>query len=128
MFVEKLKKEDFVQFIKEITNGKFFMISGLYDTTKLENYKVEDGKVTFNNTYIKFVFTDFNFTDSGRENRIVPQKEYSKRWLKFMYERFGEQYKSAFLAHRKELRSDALKNFASSYDENTKKYADELTK
>ena len=42
MFIEKLQKEDFVSFIKEITNGKFFMIDGLFNVDNIKNFKYED--------------------------------------------------------------------------------------
>ena len=128
MFIEKLQKEDFVSFIKEITNGKYFMIDGLFNVDSIKNFKYEDGVVSFKNRYLVFTFSDFSYRNSADVKRIIPQKEYNERWLRFMYLKFGDEYKKAFLFHRIQCKANAITDFASNYDKETKSYAERLSR
>ena len=149
MFVEKLKKEDIISFIKancvdnveyekakpgeseeykrlrEFSNDwKKQEIDRIYDTSRIKNYETKDGKISFEINSKKFTFTDFDFIQSG----VIKLKSYAldTDWLKFMASKFGDEYKKAFATHRQQEKEEYLKNESKKFDDYTKTCKDEL--
>jgi hypothetical protein len=75
MFIEKLNKSDIEEF---------------------ENRKINSFFLTNNNHDIYYSFISNN---DWSINRRYNEFEYDSRWLKFMYKKFGKQYKDQFIKH-----------------------------
>jgi len=127
MFVEQLSKEDIIEYITNYELPKYDdYMKNQYDFKAITNYKVSEGKITFRIRDKKFKFTDFDYTT----NYIIAcyNGVHSKRWLNFMYKRFGEEYKQAFLSFREREKIEVLKAAEKRFDEDTSKYGDVLGK
>lgn len=119
MFVEKLKSEDYMKFIYD----NLFNCSE-YSTAKILNYSVVIGngnnlpKATIDVQYYwqnhsffnaTLEFKDFNFkVKNASDSRYEETELYSKKWRKFLYSKFGEEYKTACNEHLKKDYEDNL--------------------
>lgn len=140
MFVEKLTKDELIQFItnnelkrnRENRNDEFpefedarqRELSRNFDFANISNYSVKNGKVSFKININKFVFTDFDYISPFMirlKANIV-----DKDWIRFMSDKFGDEYKTAFLEYRKKQKEKYLKETAEKYDNQTKNYEREL--
>ena len=127
MFVERLTIEDIKEYIINYELSQYDdFVKKDYDFNAVSNLKVSDGKITFRIRDIKFKFTDFDY----KSNRIISLYDgvHSKRWLNFMYKRFGEEYRQAFLSFREQEKIAVLNATEKRFDEDTEKYGDVLVK
>ena len=140
MFVEKLTIDELVQFITnnelisysenvdsmypEYEKMRQIAISRKYDFSNISNYSVKNGKASFNIDSNEFLFTDFDYI-SPFVIRLI-DGIVDKDWIKFMANKFGDEYKAAFLEYRQEQKEKKLKEYAENYDDYTKSYEEEL--
>ena len=127
MFVEKLSKKDIIEYITkyELPNYDDY-VKSQYDFSAITNYKVGEGKITFKIRDKKFKFTDFDYTTNY--TIALYNGVHHKRWLSFMYKRFGEEYRQAFLSFREQEKIAVLNATEKRFDEDTEKYGDVLGK
>ena len=120
MFVEKLTKDDIVNYIANYEIVKYDeSVKRQYDFNLISNYKVTAGKITFSIRNINFEITDFDF----ETNYTIKLKGvHNKNWLNFMYEKFGDAYKKAFLAYRSQEKKKLLEETAKNFDDDTADY------
>ena len=119
MFVEKLKPDDYLEFIyKSLFN------CSEYSTAKILNYAIVIGeskdlpKATLaiqyywqNHSFFnaELELKDFDLkVKNASDSRYEDIQLYSKQWRKFLYSKFGEQYKTACNEHLKKDYEDNL--------------------
>lgn len=122
MFVEKLKKEDLIEFLttKKLIKFDEDIKSNLFNA--IEKYKVKEGEITFQIRNRRFKFIDFDYISNYTIK--LYNGVHDQDWLEFMYEKFEEEYKSAFLDFRKQEKKQVLEDYAKRFDEDTAKYGD----
>ncbi|MFA6859880.1 MAG: hypothetical protein WCR30_00655 [Clostridia bacterium] len=131
MFIEKLSEEDIVNFVKEqinknykikielpksIVKSKYMSDTFVYNfepIKRLNNSIIvkaegkcltkDKEKFSYRNNEMFYTFRDFDY-DYNMVIRL--KKEPQIEWLKFMYSKFGEDYKKAFVENRKELKTE----------------------
>ncbi|MBO4412645.1 MAG: hypothetical protein J5779_01360 [Clostridia bacterium] len=135
MFVEKLTKEDIEDYLKKYIwpdrKYAFYM-----NTKTVNNFEIKNGQITCNIsnfdtndryaafkdiTYIYYTFRDFTFSEIG-----ALKPEIKQTWLEFMYSKFGEEYKKAFLNYRANGKDVEIEKTKQKYDQQTKDYLDSL--
>lgn len=123
MFVEKLSKEDLIDYISkyELVNYDEYARSQ-YDFNAITNYNVREGKITFRINDKKFKFTDFDYTT----NFIIRFQKgtHNEKWLHFMFKKFGNPYKVAFLTFREQEKKRVLEKTEKNFDDKTLEYVD----
>ena len=126
MFVEKLTKEEVLGFYRDclIRNGEEYVLEFLDNLEDAKDYKNMGDKITYILKGIKFTITDFEYS-SEKTFRLYAGL-HNRDWLKFMYKRFGEPYRQAFIESRKQERKRVLTFFAKRFDNDTAKYLSEL--
>ena len=77
---------------------------------------------TGTNKDVGFKFTDFDYNTNY--TIVLYKGVHDKDWIKFMYEKFGEEYKEAFLNFREEEKRQILEDTAKRFDEDTMEYGD----
>lgn len=122
MFIQKLNKSDFVNFIKAIYSNTNYLIDFTQDIDNMISFKKTDKRVVIKTPNIIYNFTDFDFQKSGNYNLI--DGNHDKRWLKFMYGKFGDEYKQAFLVYRETEKQQVLERCSKKFDS----YTEEFTK
>lgn len=117
MFIEKLKKQEILDFLAT-NDGKRFSkevkeIAKLY-TSEKGNIIVEiDAKFCVDrNVEFKCAISDFNYNHNHKAPLYYA--EHCEEWLKFMYQKFGEEYKSEFLKQRETEKKNMPKDYSSS--------------
>lgn len=122
MFVEKLKKEDLIEFLttKKLIKFDEDIKSNLFNA--IEKYKVKEGEITFQIRNRRFKFIDFDYISNYTIK--LYNGLHDQDWLEFMYEKFEEEYKSAFLDFREQEKKQVLEDYAKRFDEDTAKYGD----
>lgn len=127
MFVEKLTKDEIIDFITnhEIAKRNDY-VKVQYDFNEIDNYNVSESEITFRIRDKKFKFTDFDY--SSNYTNTSYSGLHDKNWLRFMYNRFGNPYKIAFLSFREQEKRDILEATAKRFDEDTEMYENGLEK
>lgn len=120
MFVEKLSKEEIEDYLKKYIwpNRKYAFLIG---PKNVENFKVEDGQISCNIPTIDYIFRDFRLTEFS--SYTAPEFEIRPSWLKFMYSKFGVEYKKAFLEFRAYNKNAAMRKAEEKYDNQTNEFA-----
>ena len=152
MFVEKLTKEDLIDFIKckNFTSDEDEKV--VFDFDNMTDLVVKSGKVSFSLPYKKYtkpyryilnhcsripdfktrevegflIIEAFDFGFSIDETFSIRNDVLNKSWLRFMYSKFGEKYKKEFLKFREAKKAEVLKATASEFDNETKKWTNSL--
>lgn len=123
MFVEQLSKEDFIDYLTKYELVRYDEYTkSQYDFNAITDYKVCEGKVTFRINDKKFKFTDYYF----RTNYIIVLRRdaHDKNWLNFMFKKFGNPYKFAFLKFRELEKSRVLDETGAIFDNDTLNYVE----
>lgn len=122
MFVEKLTKEDIVEYLKKYV-WSYRKYAFLRSPKTVENFEVKNGQITcdLNDIGVYYTFRDFTFSE------VVTEKpEIEQSWLNFMYAKFGEEYKKAFLNYRANRKDVEIEKAKQRYDQQTKDYVASL--
>ena len=125
MFIEKLSKEDVAKFLNKKFKQRVELLTDMYDFNNPCFYENVDGKITLKTKYNSFTLTDFEFEYSFG-TLLSENAKYDKDWLNFMYAKFGEEYKKAFLNMRENLKNEAIKKYEEKYDKDTEKFENEF--
>ena len=100
-FVSKLNKDELLKFL--IDNPMYLSdYAKSKEEIEFHTFFKEEDKITASVYDVKYTFTNFNMT-TDKIKYLVPH--YEKSYLKFMYEKFGEEYKQAFIEHREDLKT-----------------------
>lgn len=119
MFVEQLSREDLIDYITKHELVKYDEYTrSQYNFNAITDYNVCEGNITFRINNKKFMFTDFDYLENSRKST------HNKRWLYFMFKKFGNPYKLAFLAFREQEKKRKLKAIEKGFDDETLKYVD----
>ena len=120
MFVEQLKKEDFLQFTlrNDFVKEEFLRCGNSIDI--IRDFEVSDGRVTFSIGRVDFVFTDFDVYNNYMFRSY--NGAHDKAWLKFMYDKFGMEYKHEFYKFRTQEKRRFLKSVSDRIDIENAKY------
>lgn len=130
MFIEKLSQEDIAYFL---SNKHFGIKTKIPDIHKFDNpvaFNKFNGALVFESEYICYIFTDYEYAEidknrtNGKNKGFVTR--FDKDWINFMYNRFGEKYKTSFSEYRQANKKAALKQAEQKYDEETKKIEDKV--
>ena len=121
MFVEKLTKEDIVEYLKENVWSRNTGLYGKNPEKHIIYFDVENGEIHLKADIFRYVFSDFSFSEYSTflQCRTMPNNKY----LKLMYSRFGEDYKKEFLKFRETEKARVLNSF----DDETKNFASNLS-
>ena len=129
MFVEQLTRDEIIDYITKDELTKYLTkyddyVSKEYDFNEITDYEVSEGEITFRIRDKKFKLTDFDYTTNY--TTTLYNGFHCKSWLSFMYKRFGNPYKIAFLSFREQEKRDILEAAAKRFDEDTAEYEDGL--
>lgn len=127
MFIEKISKEEIIAFSKDFL--KKFQEENphiYFELNQIFRYKKNKGVVTFALSGVAFTVSDFDFKNDYLTN--CNRFGVDKAWLKFMYDKFGEEYKKAFFKNREKQRQLVIKETANKFDLSTAEYKATLEK
>lgn len=113
MFVERLKKEDFAQFIAndEYIQERYKKL-GDNIVDAIYGFEIHEGLVKFSVGNVTFVFTDFDYSNNYMF-RSYNGSNHNKDWLAFMFKKFGVEYKHEFYKFRSQEKRRLLKHVSS---------------
>ena len=122
MYIEKLTDEEIKSYVDcYYSNPKYDLAkqyNGNFSVVKITRKK---GKITvFLRDRSNIEITDFDYKPSHIIRLLSGMHD--KNWLKFMYEKFGEEYKTAFLEFRKEATNQLLDKENSRLQSQTAEY------
>lgn len=89
-----------------------------YDFSKISEYKTGKDEISFKINGNKFIFNDFdNYNPHVRKLKwsTAPNTD----WLKFMYGKFGREYRNAFDQNREKEKAKLLRKTAGDFDTET---------
>ncbi len=127
MFVEKLTMTDIKTFLENRFGKIETLIPNLFVFDNPIYYVNNNDKIVFCTEYVKYTFTDFEFVSCAKHGTINPEIN-NKSWLKFMYNKFGDEYKKEFLKMREAKKESQMRKYENSYDNETKKLEEGFTK
>ena len=115
MFIERLNKEEIINYCKDDLKKFQEEIPFLYfNPDEVNKYTLSDGKVTLDISGVSYNISDFDLTnyDKVRHDRSTANID----WIKFMYKKFGEEYKKAFLLNREEQKNKMIEETINKFD------------
>ena len=121
MFVERLSKEEFAEFIakERFVQAECGMISkNVVDA--IREFEVQNGRVSLSIGRVDFVFTDFDCVNNYMFRSY--NGAHNKEWLAFMFGKFGEDYKLAFYKYRTQEKRRMLNRVGEQFNKETKNY------
>lgn len=130
MFIEKLTREDIAKFLANKYSGVETKIQDYYRFDHPVAFNRYNNSLVFETEYVCYLFTDFEYASldknfiSKNGRRFVTR--FDRDWMNYLYSRFKEEYKRAFLNYRELNKQSVLNMTAESYNEETKKIEDEF--
>ena len=95
MFVERLSLSDIREFMDSDFANSSELVRNAYSFDGASSYETKGDKIVVKIAETKFILTDFDYKTSGTVS--LYDGNHHKAWIKFMYEKFGQEYKKAFL-------------------------------
>lgn len=118
MFIERLTKQDIKEYLENSGEIELFLPI-IFDDDNIAKC-IKNGEITFYAGNSVCFASDYQFTRLGLIQLV--RCNHNKKWLKFMHNKFGEEYKAAFVEQRKLEREQALAEYAKKFDQNTEEF------
>lgn len=124
MFVEQLELEDFLNYIRTHESSKGYSWNH-FDEKNIHNFSNnKNGVIAFAIEGIYYSFSDFDYCTNFT---VKPYPGlHDKKWLNYMYGKFGTPYRVAFEAFRKKEKQNILDGISNRFDKDTYEYKNEL--
>ena len=115
MFIERLNKEEIINYCKDDLRKFQEEIPFLYfNPDEVNKYTLADGKVTLDISGVSYSISDFDLTNYDKVRHDSSTADID--WIKYMYKKFGEEYKKAFFSYREEQKNKTVAETINKFD------------